>query len=123
MLAKKLLTLAALGALVLSGCAPGEQYQPKPSESPTPGSTETQTNSEPPPLENASYRQIKLQPAGNNNGVPFYQTLVKLEDGTVVNCISQTTSRMMGDETRGTSISCDWENARRPSNPTETPTP
>lgn len=116
MLAKKLTAIAALGLLALSGCAPGEQYQPKPSESPTPDSTKTQANSEPPPLENASYRQIELQPAGSNNGVPFHQTLVKLEDGTVVNCISQTTPR-------SASISCDWENARRPSNPTETPTP
>lgn len=117
MLAKKLTAIAALGALALSGCAPGEQYQPKPSESPTPGSTETQANSEPPPLENASYRQIELQPAGSNNGVPFYQTMVKLEDGTVVHCISQMY------RARGTAISCDWENAHRPSNPTETPTP
>lgn len=116
MLTKKLLALAALAALVLSGCAPGEQYQPKPSESPTPGPTETQTNPKPPPLENASYRQIKLQPAGDETRVFFYQSLVKLEDGTVVNCISQNIPR-------GASISCDWENARRPSSSTETPTP
>lgn len=120
MLTKKLTALAALGALVLSGCAPGEQYQPKPSESPTPGSTETQTNSEPPPLENASYRQIRIKPADPSAAkteAQLYQTMVKLEDGTVVHCISQMY------RARGTAISCDWENARRPSDPTETSTP
>lgn len=120
MLAKKLTALTALGALVLSGCAPGEQYQPKPSESPSPSSTTTQTAPKPSPLEPTSYRQVIIKPADPSAAkteAQLYQTMVKLEDGTVVHCISQMY------RARGTAISCDWENARRPSNPTETPTP